>query len=148
MQTMWLSLLSCKPFEDTFENAHWGKVKQMQPMWLCLLRSKCTEVTFKKTQRRKAKQMQPVWLCLLWPKIFEEAYEEAQFSVERKKVIVIKTVGDQGRDIDKHKLRFQSISWWEIEINKFVNCSRIIPLLCHYVTAAICLVSLQLHTYM
>ena len=29
MQPMWLCILTGRPFEDTFENAQWGKVKQM-----------------------------------------------------------------------------------------------------------------------
>ena len=57
---MWLCLFSCRPFEDTFEkifeetfeNAHWRKIKEMQPVWLCLF-----------------------WV---WPKFFEGTHEEAQ----------------------------------------------------------------------
>ena len=82
---MWLCLFSGWPFEDTFENARWGKVKQMQPMWLCLFSGRRFEETFENTQWGKVKQMQPVWLCLLCPKFFEETYEEAQCSVERRK---------------------------------------------------------------
>ena len=52
---MRLCLFSGRPFEETFENAQWRKVKQMQPMWL----------------------------CLLWPKFFEDTYEETQIIVER-----------------------------------------------------------------
>ena len=82
---MWLCLLSCRPFEDTFENTQWREVKQMQPMWLCLFSGRRFEETFENTQWGKVKQMQPVWLCLLCPKFFEETYEEAQCSVERRK---------------------------------------------------------------
>ena len=32
-------------FKDTFENAQWGKVKQMQPMWLCILLCNSFEIT-------------------------------------------------------------------------------------------------------
>ena len=32
MQPMWLCILLCRQFEDTFENTQWRKVKQMQPM--------------------------------------------------------------------------------------------------------------------
>ena len=46
------------------------------------------EDTFENTQRRKIKQMHSVWLCLLWPKFFEETREEAQISVERRKVTI------------------------------------------------------------
>ena len=31
---MWLCILLCKQFEDTFEKARWRKVKQIQPVWL------------------------------------------------------------------------------------------------------------------
>ena len=34
MQPMWLCIILCEHFEDTFENAQWWKVKQMQPMLL------------------------------------------------------------------------------------------------------------------
>ena len=35
MQPVWLWILWCRPFEETFENPQWRKVKQMQPMRLC-----------------------------------------------------------------------------------------------------------------
>ena len=50
----------CQRFEETFDNAQWGKVKQMQPVWLCILSSKRFEDTFENPQWRKSKQMQPV----------------------------------------------------------------------------------------
>ena len=31
LQLVWLCIFSCRPFEDTFENPHWRKAKQMQP---------------------------------------------------------------------------------------------------------------------
>ena len=37
MQAVWLCISSCRPYEDTFDKAHWRKVGQMQPMWLCHL---------------------------------------------------------------------------------------------------------------
>ena len=82
---MWLCIFSCKPFEETFENAqwskmllciltsrrfeetfentHWRKVKQMQPMWFCIFSGRWFEETFDKAHWRKIKQMQPMWLC-------------------------------------------------------------------------------------
>ena len=35
-----LSCVHCVQFEDSFENAHWRKVKQVQPVRLCMLWSK------------------------------------------------------------------------------------------------------------
>ena len=37
MQPLWLCIISGRSFEDTHENTHWRKVKQMQPVWLCIL---------------------------------------------------------------------------------------------------------------
>ena len=37
MQPIWLYILSCRRFKETFDNAQWRKAKQMQPMWLCIL---------------------------------------------------------------------------------------------------------------
>ena len=50
-QRVWalLCILRCKQFEDTFENAQWGKVKQMQPMWLCIFLCSWFEKTFENT---------------------------------------------------------------------------------------------------
>ena len=67
------------PFEDTFENTQWRKVKQMQPMWLCLLWPKCVKDTSENTHRRKAKQMQPMWLCLFSGRPFEKSFENPQW---------------------------------------------------------------------
>ena len=53
-------MLPGKPFEETFENAQWGKVKQMQPMSLCMLSGRQFEDTFENTQWGKVKQMQPM----------------------------------------------------------------------------------------
>ena len=33
---VWLYIIWCKRFEDTFENTPWSQIKQMQPMWLCI----------------------------------------------------------------------------------------------------------------
>ena len=44
---MWLCILLCKRFEDTFENTQWGKVQQMQPVWLRILSGRRFEKTFK-----------------------------------------------------------------------------------------------------
>ena len=65
MQSVWLYILLCKQFGDTFKNAQWKKVVQMQPMWLCILSGRQFEDTFENTQWRKVKQMQPMWLCIL-----------------------------------------------------------------------------------
>ena len=85
---MWICILLCTPFEDTFENTHWGKVKQMQPMWLCILSCRPFKETPENTQRGKIKQMQAVLLCLFWPKFFEQTHEEAQTSVERRNMVI------------------------------------------------------------
>ena len=58
-------LLTGRPFEETFKNAQWRKVKQMQSMWLCILICRPFGDTFENAQRGKAKQMQPVQLCIL-----------------------------------------------------------------------------------
>ena len=65
MQPVWLCILWCKQFEETFENAQWRKVEQMQPVWLCILKGRQFEGTFEDTQWEKVKQMQRVWLCIL-----------------------------------------------------------------------------------
>ena len=57
---MRLCLFSGSPFEDTFENAQWGKAKQMQLMWFCFFLFKRFKDTFDNTQWGKAKQMQAV----------------------------------------------------------------------------------------
>ena len=49
---MWLCILSCRPFEDSFENALWRKIKQMQSMWLCILLCERFEDTSENTQWR------------------------------------------------------------------------------------------------
>ena len=36
MQPVWFCILTGKPFEDTFDNTQWRKVKSMQTMPLCL----------------------------------------------------------------------------------------------------------------
>ena len=66
MQPLWFCLLSGRKFEDIFENAQWRRTQQMQSMWVCILRRRPFEHSFKNTQWRKVKQMQPVWLCILW----------------------------------------------------------------------------------
>ena len=76
MQPMCLCFFWFRQFEETFENAHWRKVKQMQPMWLCILIRKQFEDTFENTQRWKAKQMQPMWLCLISGKQFEKTFDD------------------------------------------------------------------------
>ena len=53
---MWLCIFSCRQFEDTFENTHRRKVKQMQPMWLFILSGRQFEETFKNAQWRKVKK--------------------------------------------------------------------------------------------
>ena len=75
----------CRPFEDTFENAQWGKAKQMQPMWLCMHWSKCIEDTFDNAQWRKAKQLPPMWLCL-----FSDLKEHMSFHTGEKPVKCLK----------------------------------------------------------
>ena len=72
---MWLCILLCKRFEDTFENAQWRKAKQVQPMWLCILSCRWSEDTFENAQWRKVEQMQPVWLCIFSGRQFEETFE-------------------------------------------------------------------------
>ena len=49
---MWLCILSSSPFEATFENTYWRKVKQMQPMRLCIFSGRRFEETFDNTQWR------------------------------------------------------------------------------------------------
>ena len=60
MQPVWLCILSCRQFEDTFENTQWRKVKQMQSVWLCIFSGRQFEDTFENTQRRKVEQMRPI----------------------------------------------------------------------------------------
>ena len=72
MQPMWLCIMLCKHFEDTFENAEWEK---MQPMRPCLFWARRFEETFENALWRKVKQMQPMWLCIPTPKFFEDTYE-------------------------------------------------------------------------
>ena len=79
MQPVWIYLLSGRPFEDSFENTQWRKVKQMQPMWLYILSSRTFEDSFENTQWTKAKQMQPMWLCILLCTPFEETFDNGQY---------------------------------------------------------------------
>ena len=79
MQPMWLCLFSGKQFEDTFENAHWRKVKQMQPMWLCLFSGRQFEETFENAQWSRIIQMQPMWVCIFSGRQFEETFENPQW---------------------------------------------------------------------
>ena len=53
LQPMQLCIFSGRPFEATFENAQWRKVKQMQPMRLYIIICKFFEDSFKNTQWRK-----------------------------------------------------------------------------------------------
>ena len=76
---MWLRIFSGRQFEETFENAQWGKAKQMQPMWLCILSGRPFEVTFEDAQWRKVEQMQPVRLCILSGRQFKDTFEDAQW---------------------------------------------------------------------
>ena len=46
--------------KGTFENAQWGKAKQMRPMWFCFFLFNRFKDTFDNTQWGKAKQMQAV----------------------------------------------------------------------------------------
>ena len=100
MQPVWLCILLGGSFEDTFENTHWRKVKQMWPMLLCIFWSKefkgpfeNTQVrpmqlcifsgipfkeTFQNTRWRKVEQMQPMWLCILSGRRFEKTFENTQ----------------------------------------------------------------------
>ena len=78
VQPMWICVLLCKQFEDTFENSQWTKVVQMQPMCLCILLCKRFKNTFENTQWRKVKQMQPMWLCIRSCTQFEDTFENAQ----------------------------------------------------------------------
>ena len=55
MQPVRQGIFSSRPFEDTFENTQWIKVKQMQPMRLCLFSGRRFEETFENAQRRKVK---------------------------------------------------------------------------------------------
>ena len=57
MQPVRLCILSCERFEETFENTHWRKTKQMQQMQFCILSGKLFEEAFENTQWGKAKQM-------------------------------------------------------------------------------------------
>ena len=84
-QSMWLCFFTGRRFEDTLENAQWRKIKQMQPMWLCLFSCKPFEETFHNAQWRKAKQMQPMRLCLFSGRWFEEKFKNTQW----KKVKII-----------------------------------------------------------
>ena len=85
MQPMWLCILSSRPFEDAFENAHWRKVKQMQLVWLCIYSGRPFEDTFENTQWRKAKQMLPTWFCIFSSRPFEATFENAQWREKSNK---------------------------------------------------------------
>ena len=69
---MQLYLFSDRPFEETFGNPQWRKVKQMQPMWLCLYSGRQFEDTFKNTQWRKVIQMKERSRSSSW--IFSTAF--------------------------------------------------------------------------
>ena len=84
MQPVWVCFLSGKPFEDTFENTQWIKVKQMQPVWLCILSGNPFDDSFENTQWRKVEQMQPVWLCIFPNRRFEDSFENKQWEVSNK----------------------------------------------------------------
>ena len=66
-------------FEETFENTHWRKTKQMQPVWLCLFSGRQIEETYENAQQRKVTQMQSVWLCIVSGRRLEETFENAQW---------------------------------------------------------------------
>ena len=51
MQPMWLCIIPCRQFDETFENTQWRKVKQMQSMRLCIISSKLFEDAFKKPSK-------------------------------------------------------------------------------------------------
>ena len=112
MRQMWISICSWKRFEDTFENAQWGKVKQMQPMWLCILSCRPFKDTPENTQRGKIKQMQAVRLCLFWPKFFEQTHEEAQTSVERRNMVICYLKETFWALIFKHKKSWEFQCIW------------------------------------
>ena len=76
---MLLCIFQYRPFEGTFKNTQWRKVKQMQPMLLCIFLFKQFEDAFENTQWRKDKQMPPMWLCILSGRSFEDAFENAQW---------------------------------------------------------------------
>ena len=69
---MWLCILMS--FEDTFENAQWGKVKQMQAMWLSILSGRPFEEPHENAQWRKVKQMQPMCLCIFSGRQFKDTH--------------------------------------------------------------------------
>ena len=75
MQPMKLCNYLCTPFEDTFKNTQWRKVKQVQPMWLCIISGRPFEDTFKNAHRGKVKQKQPMWICILSCTTFEDTFK-------------------------------------------------------------------------
>ena len=75
MQSVWLCILSHRKFWNTVENTQWRKAKQMQPMWFCILSGRQFETTFENAQWRKVKQMQAMRLCLFTGKPFEKTFE-------------------------------------------------------------------------
>ena len=93
MQPVWLCIVSCGPFEDTFEDTQWRKAKQMQPVWFCILLCKRFVETFENTQWRKAKKMPPMWLCILSGRQVEDTFENPQW----RKQMSIKNFGPRAK---------------------------------------------------
>ena len=86
---MWICLLSSKFFEDTFENAHWRKAKQMRsvPLWFNhLFRHPflCGEVkrNFKSWTSVTNVNM-PALIQVLWGHIWECTVEKSQTNATR-----------------------------------------------------------------
>ena len=77
---MWLFILSCRRFEETFDNAQWKKSKPLQPIWLKIQTFKDT---FENRNRWKAQQMQPMCICILTRRRFKETFEKDTFQKKK-----------------------------------------------------------------
>ncbi len=83
MQLMWICLLSGKQFEETFENAHWRKVKQLQTMQLCIILFKRFNTciwkhTPEKSQINATNVTMPLIGQAIWRDIWKRTVEKSQ----------------------------------------------------------------------
>ena len=76
LQPMWLFILTCRRFKETFDNAQWRKIKPLQPIWLSIQTFKDT---FENRKWWKAQQMQPMCNYILTCRRFKETFEKDTF---------------------------------------------------------------------
>ena len=82
MQPMSLCILSGRRFEDTLGNAQWGKFKPLQQVWLCILICKCFEDTWRctveKSQTNAASVIMQPYIPVIWGHIWRRTVEKNQ----------------------------------------------------------------------